>query len=118
MDAYTKLHKMGYAHSVETWMDMELVGGLYGLAIGRIFFGESMFSINSDASKAALSHLTEQLTRFNYVLIDCQVTSDHLLSMGAEELSRNRFMHILEQVDQPPTPGLWDRAADLPVQGS
>ena len=118
IDAYTKLHKMGYAHSVETWMGQELAGGLYGLAIGRIFFGESMFSINTDASKAALVHLTEQLTRFNYALIDCQVTSGHLLSMGAEELSRNQFMRILRQVDKPPTPGLWDRMPDSLVQGS
>ncbi|MYB35369.1 MAG: leucyl/phenylalanyl-tRNA--protein transferase [Gammaproteobacteria bacterium] len=116
--AYTKLHRMGYAHSVETWMDQELVGGLYGLAIGRIFFGESMFSINTDASKAALSHLTEQLTRFNYALIDCQVTSEHLLRMGAEEISRNQFMRILKQVDKPPAPGLWGRVPDSLVQGS
>ncbi|MCY4226574.1 MAG: leucyl/phenylalanyl-tRNA--protein transferase [Gammaproteobacteria bacterium] len=118
VDAYTKLHEMGYAHSVETWMDRELVGGLYGLAIGRIFFGESMFSINTDASKAALAHLTEQLTRFNYALIDCQVTSGHLLSMGAEELSRTQFMRILKQVDQLPTPGLWGRVPDSWVQES
>ncbi len=112
IDAYTKLHEMGYAHSVETWMNRELVGGLYGLAIGRIFFGESMFSTNTDASKAALAHLTGQLTKFNYALIDCQITSAHLLSLGAEELSRNQFLQILKQVDVPPTPGLWNRLPD------
>ncbi|MCY4051867.1 MAG: leucyl/phenylalanyl-tRNA--protein transferase [Gammaproteobacteria bacterium] len=118
IDAYTKLHDMGYAHSVETWMNHELVGGLYGLAIGRIFFGESMFSINTDASKAALAYLAEQLTKFNYVLIDCQVTSKHLLSMGAEELSRDQFLHILKQVDVSPTLGLWNRPPDSSVCAS
>jgi len=109
INAYSELHEMGYAHSVETWMNQELVGGLYGLAIGRVFFGESMFSINTDASKAALAHLTEQLTAHDYVLVDCQVTSGHLLSMGAEELSRDRFMRILRQADAAAIPGLWVR---------
>lgn len=107
IDAYSKLHELGYAHSVETWMGQQLAGGLYGIALGRIFFGESMFSINTDASKAALAHLIEHLIGFNYVLIDCQITSNHLLSMGAEEIPRECFMRILEKNDTPPVPGCW-----------
>lgn len=113
INAYSNLHRLGYAHSVETWMGRQLAGGLYGVAMGRIFFGESMFSINTDASKAALAHLIEHLIKFNFVLIDCQMTSRHLLSLGAEEISRERFMHILNAADTPTAYGLWDGVPDL-----
>ncbi len=90
--AYTRLYRLGFAHSVETWKGERLAGGLYGVAIGRIFFGESMFSSVSDSSKAALSFLAARLDETGYDLIDCQVTSDHLLSLGAEEIPRDEFI--------------------------
>ncbi len=95
--AYTRLHHLGFSHSVETWKEGRLVGGLYGIAIGRIFFGESMFSTVTDASKAALKFLAETLDEAGYHLIDCQVTSDHLLSLGASIIPRSEFMARLEQ---------------------
>jgi leucyl/phenylalanyl-tRNA--protein transferase len=90
--AYTELHKNGYAHSVEVWKDGALAGGLYGLSLGGCFFGESMFTKISDASKTALAALSHHLVELNFDLIDCQVTSDHLLSMGAVEISRDHFL--------------------------
>ncbi len=95
-DAYTSLHKLGHAHSIETWKDDVLVGGLYGIALGRVFFGESMFSRVSDASKAALYYLVTSLIDRGYQLIDCQITSPHLLSLGAIEISRTEFLKRLE----------------------
>lgn len=94
-EAYTTLHQLGYAHSVETWRDGELVGGLYGVAIGRAFFGESMFSHASNASKLALVHLAGQLAEWGYGLIDCQVETGHLCSMGATSVSRAVFQNVL-----------------------
>ena len=96
IEAYTRLHHMGIAHSVETWRDDTLAGGLYGIALGGVFFGESMFSYLSDASKTALAALCSHLTRHGVDLIDCQVTSPHLLSMGAVEIPRAAFLHQLE----------------------
>jgi leucyl/phenylalanyl-tRNA--protein transferase len=96
--AYTALHRMGYAHSVETWKDGELEGGLYGIAIGRMFYGESMFSRRSDASKAALAHLTAQLHRWNFGMIDCQMNTPHLASLGAREIPRAEFIHNLQEL--------------------
>lgn len=93
--AYIKLHELGYAHSAESWLGDELVGGLYGLRLGRIFFGESMFSRKSDASKVAFVQLVRQLQVEGVVLIDCQVTTGHLLSLGAEEIPRTRFVELL-----------------------
>lgn len=90
--AYIKLHELGVAHSVEAWQGTHLAGGLYGLAMGRVFFGESMFSAVTDASKAALGHLCEHLSKQMFALIDCQVSSAHLLSLGAQEISRDVFM--------------------------
>ncbi len=87
--AYTRLYHLGFAHSVETWKGDCLAGGLYGVAIGRMFFGESMFSSVTDASKAALSFLAAMLDETGYHLIDCQVTSDHLPGLGAEEIPRS-----------------------------
>jgi len=93
--AYTELHQQGYAHSVEIWQNKQLVGGLYGLALGGIFFGESMFSKVSDASKVALVKLAHQLTKQGFSLIDCQVYSNHLASLGAKEISRELFLQTL-----------------------
>ncbi len=94
--AYIELHRLGYAHSVESWIDEELAGGLYGVSLGRIFFGESMFSCVSDASKVALAALCSHLKQHQFDIIDCQVTSAHLISMGAEEISRGEFIGQLK----------------------
>jgi leucyl/phenylalanyl-tRNA--protein transferase len=91
MTAYSELHRLGYAHSLEVWKNGELVGGIYGVALGSIFFGESMFSLQPDASKLALVSLCRQLQAWGYGLLDCQVANPHLFSMGAEELSRETF---------------------------
>ena len=95
VDSYIKLHTLGYAHSIETWRENKLVGGLYGVCLGRSFFGESMFSFESDASKIALVALSNHLKKQDFDLIDCQVTTDHLLSMGAMEISRHSFLDII-----------------------
>ncbi|WP_417595111.1 leucyl/phenylalanyl-tRNA--protein transferase [Oceanospirillum sp.] len=95
--AYQELHQMGHAHSVEAWQDGKLVGGLYGVAIGRIFCGESMFARATDASKVAFVHLIQQLKAWQFELIDCQVYSDHLASFGAEEVDRACFLDYLKQ---------------------
>lgn len=93
--AYCRMHELGVAHSVESWRDGKLVGGLYGMALGRVFFGESMFSHESDASKVALAHLARFLGARGYVMIDCQMTTAHLQSMGAREMSRSDFCAAL-----------------------
>lgn len=93
--AFCDLHAHGYAHSVECWQGKRLVGGLYGLAIGKVFFGESMFSLVTDASKVALVHLVWQLQRWGFGVIDCQVGSAHLASLGAVEIPRHEFVHML-----------------------
>lgn len=95
IESYIELHKLGYAHSIETYRDDKLVGGLYGICLGGSFFGESMFSHESDASKIALVALSNHLRKHNFDLIDCQVTTDHLLRMGAREISRNSFLDII-----------------------
>lgn len=97
IDAYTRLHQLGHAHSIEAWEGNTLVGGLYGIAQGRMFFGESMFSRRSNSSKIALFHLVEQLKQWQYVGIDCQVHNDHLASLGAEEISRHAFETLIKQ---------------------
>lgn len=94
--AYTALHEMGLAHSVETWVGDQLVGGLYGVALGKVFFGESMFSRVPDASKIAFVHLVRQLKDWNFNVIDCQVKTAHLASLGAREIPRTEFTQILE----------------------
>lgn len=112
--AYGRLHALGHAHSVEAWLDGELVGGLYGVAIGRMFYGESMFSRASDASKVALAHLARQLTRWDYGLIDCQMETAHLASLGAAPIARDEFMARLEVlVNLPHHPGKWSFDDDL-----
>jgi leucyl/phenylalanyl-tRNA--protein transferase len=115
--AYLRLHQMGIAHSVETWKDKELVGGLYGLSIGRIFFGESMFSRCSDASKVAFVYLCRQLQRWGFPLIDCQTQSDHLQRLGAQTISRSEFLHWLQKLcnSSPPNNGLWHLDKDLNI---
>jgi len=90
--AYNQLYEMGYAYSVEVWKDYELVGGLYGIDLGDIFCGESMFTKANNASKVGFIHLVKELTKNNYKLIDCQVPSAHLKSLGAEEISRKEFL--------------------------
>ncbi len=95
IEAYCKLHEMGIAKSVEVWQDDILVGGLYGIDLGDIFCGESMFSKVSNASKAAFSFLVDKLRTENYKLLDCQVHNDHLESLGAREITREDFMRIL-----------------------
>ena len=112
--AYTALHRAGYAHSVETWADGTLVGGLYGVSLGRMFFGESMFSRASDASKIALAYLTRQLERWHFGLIDCQMSTPHLESLGAREIARAEFIRALtELVNYPPRLGAWRFDDDL-----
>jgi leucyl/phenylalanyl-tRNA--protein transferase len=95
--AYGELHRLGHAHSVEVWLDDRLVGGLYGLLLGRVFFGESMFSTETDASKVALHDLVQWLRPYNVELIDCQVASDHLFTLGARLIPRTEFIARLER---------------------
>lgn len=105
--AYTALHELGYAHSVETWVDGVLVGGLYGLAIGTMFYGESMFSHVSDASKIALAHLAHHLDAQGFGLIDCQMNTTHLASLGAREIPRTAFVARLQELTESATHGRW-----------
>ena len=97
IDAYTNLHNLGYALSAETWKNNKLVGGLYGVKMGNIFFGESMFSLSPNASKFAFIQLVKHLKNEGVKLIDCQVYTNHLESLGAKMIDRNDFMRLLEQ---------------------
>ena len=118
MRAYTALHRRGIAHSAEAWRGGELVGGLYGVALGGVFFGESMFSRESDASKVALAQLVERLRAWGFALIDCQVTSPHLLRLGAEEIARAEFIARLQAaLKLPGKPGNWAGAAGAGAAG-
>lgn len=101
-NAYQRLHQLGFAHSVECWNGEDLVGGLYGVCIGRCFFGESMFSRKDNTSKLVLCHLMEHLRRRQFELLDCQQTTDHLLSFGACEIPRKEFFGLLQQASVPP----------------
>jgi leucyl/phenylalanyl-tRNA--protein transferase len=106
--AYSRLFDAGYAHSVETWHDGVLVGGLYGVAIGRMFYGESMFSREPDASKIALVRLAQQLQQWEFGMIDCQMETAHLSSMGARTMPRAAFVtRLAELVNLPHRPGPW-----------
>lgn len=96
--AYCRLHELGFAHSVETWLDDRLVGGLYGVAIGRMFYGESMFSLTADASKIAFAHLVRFLETQGFGLIDCQMNTAHLASLGAREIARDEFIARLREL--------------------
>jgi leucyl/phenylalanyl-tRNA--protein transferase len=92
LDCYKTLHRRGFAHSAEAWLDGQLVRGLYGIGVGKLFCGESMFAKANDASKIAFVHLAQQLRRWGYPLIDCQMTTDHLSRFGAREVARSRFL--------------------------
>ncbi len=111
-NAYMRLHKLGYAHSIEVWHDDRLVGGLYGVSLGQLFFGESMFARRSDASKIAFVYLVRQLDKWQFAMVDCQVYSEHLGSLGAEMISREQFIEYLDKYcDKPGKTGKW--ACDL-----
>ncbi len=97
IDAYYELHKIGYAHSVEAWFEGKLVGGLYGVALGGAFFGESMFHTEPNASKVAFVSLAKHLLNEGFTIIDCQQTTSHMLSMGAKEISRKSFVKLLKE---------------------
>ncbi len=99
-EAYIRLHEMGYAHSVEVWQDKKLVGGLYGVSLGHVFFGESMFSRLSNASKAAFIHLVSRLKPLGFDLIDCQVYTQHLARFGAQQVPRSTFLTQLSEAMQ------------------
>lgn len=107
IESYERLHAEGFGHSVETYAEGRLVGGLYGLRLGGIFFGESMFSLMSDASKVALARLVDECRRRNIRVIDCQVASDHLASLGARELPRSEFTALLRAYAQRGPVGSW-----------
>lgn len=112
--AYCELHRMGLAHSVECWHEGELAGGLYGVSLGRLFFGESMFHYRSNASKVAFVRLIERLREWDFPLVDCQQPTRYLASFGAEMWSRDRFLDTLEQlVGEPTQVGNWDQQQRL-----
>jgi leucyl/phenylalanyl-tRNA---protein transferase len=107
-DAYQTLHELGYAHSVEVFYQGELAGGLYGVSLGNAFFGESMFHLFTDASKVAMYHLVAKVKSFGFLMIDSQVETDHLLSLGAELIPRTRYMELLDNALLAPTrQGSW-----------
>jgi leucyl/phenylalanyl-tRNA--protein transferase len=105
VEAYCALHRAGHAHSVETWMDGDLAGGLYGVALGRAFFGESMFTLRPDASKIAFVHLVRQLRRRDCGVIDCQMATAHLARFGAREVPRTEFLRKLGELVNYPQAG-------------
>jgi leucyl/phenylalanyl-tRNA--protein transferase len=114
--AYLDLHRAGIAHSIETWEDDILVGGLYGLSIGASFFGESMFTQKNDASKMALVALANHLKQHDFDLIDCQITTDHLMAMGAVEIPRKQFLSIIAaSVNQRSDTNLWTPGMQLEI---
>ena len=108
IEGYTVLFDMGYAHSIEAWQDGELVGGLYGVCIGKMFYGESMFAKVSDASKVAFANLVERLKKDGFELIDCQIPSPHLESLGARTIARSEFIkHLNRLIYEDSTLGHW-----------
>jgi leucyl/phenylalanyl-tRNA--protein transferase len=108
IDAYCDLHESGFAHSVEAWYGEDLAGGLYGVSLGKCFFGESMFTRISNASKAALFGLTVYLETHSFELIDCQVTTTHLMRLGARKIERQEFIKKLRRaLDAPTKRGTW-----------
>lgn len=114
MAAYCRLHDAGFAHSVETWMDGRLAGGLYGVAIGRMFYGESMFARATDASKIALAHLVQHVQARGVGMIDCQMATAHLASLGAREIPRTEFSKRVEElVNSGPEAQRWHLTAVL-----
>ncbi|MBU8849196.1 MAG: leucyl/phenylalanyl-tRNA--protein transferase [Desulfobacterales bacterium] len=116
IDSYIKLHKLGHAHSIETWRDSRLVGGLYGVCLGGSFFGESMFSFENDTSKIALVAIANYLEKYDFDLIDCQVTTNHLLNMGAIEITRNSFLNIINKsVKRKDIKNIWNPDISLKI---
>lgn len=114
MEAYGRLAAQGHAHSVEVWADGTLAGGLYGVALGRMFYGESMFSRTSNASKIALVFLVRQLQRWQFEMIDCQMSTTHLASLGAREIPRTEFLrHVHRLARQPGVPAPWVLEPDV-----
>jgi leucyl/phenylalanyl-tRNA---protein transferase len=112
--AYRELFRRGHAHSIETWSGDALVGGLYGVSIGRMFYGESMFARESDASKVALALAVRQLARWGFRMIDCQMSTTHLASLGAREIPRREFVATLQTLTaEPDVPGPWQFDEDL-----
>lgn len=107
-DAFCRLHRKGYAHSIECYFEGKLIGGLYGLALGKVFFGESMFARKRDASKVAFAYLVHQLKQWDFKLIDCQVASDHILSLGAELIPRDLFVRLLREFCSHKSNLLWN----------
>jgi leucyl/phenylalanyl-tRNA--protein transferase len=108
IEAYVRLHRQGHAHSVEAWQDGRLAGGLYGVAIGRVFFGESMFTRSTDASKVCLAHLMRRLSASGYRLVDCQIESPHLARLGATPIPRREFLGLIERwCGSSADPGAW-----------
>jgi leucyl/phenylalanyl-tRNA---protein transferase len=103
IDAYCLLHELGFAHSAETWREERLVGGIYGVSLGHAFFGESMFKYETNASKVAFATLAQQLTEWQFTMIDCQITNPHLLSLGAQEIPRSQFLRQLASALSFPT---------------
>ena len=109
--AYCRLHEMGYAHSVECWYDNELVGGLYGVSLGSVFFGESMFSKQPNSSKVALVYLIKKLQEWDFELIDCQMKTEHLMQFGARDISGKEFQELLTKSSaRPDQRGNWQSA--------
>jgi leucyl/phenylalanyl-tRNA---protein transferase len=116
VDAYSKLHELGFAHSIEAWQDGKLVGGLYGVSLGHAFFGESMFAKAPDASKVAFVACVRQLDSWGINLIDCQVHTEHLERFGAYEVSRTAYLEMLRvALDQPTKRGKWSFELDFEV---
>jgi leucyl/phenylalanyl-tRNA--protein transferase len=114
INAYIELHHKGFAHSVEVWEKEKLVGGLYGVSIGKIFFGESMFSKTNNASKIALVYLVKTLSEWGFSCIDCQIKTEHLISMGAREISRHDFLNLLKKTGGEKTRvGKWNLSENL-----
>ena len=111
---YTGLHALGYAHSAEVWLDGKLVGGAYGVCIGRMFYGESMFARVSDASKVALAYLVAFLQRHGVEMVDCQQETGHLASLGAAPIPRSRFLEHVHRATARPGIGSWTVASPLP----
>jgi leucyl/phenylalanyl-tRNA--protein transferase len=113
INAYTTLNQQGLAHSVETWIDGVLAGGLYGVGLGRMFYGESMFTRATDASKIALAHLARQLQRWQFGMVDCQMNTPHLASLGAREIPRADFVRRLKVLVDCEPPHSWQFDNDL-----
>ena len=114
IESYTALHKAGFAHSVEVLQDGHLTGGLYGVSIGAAFFGESMFHLQPDSSKIALVHLVERLRTMNFLFIDCQVETRHFYNLGAELISRKKYLELLKKATEHKNV----KSSWLPLRGS